>query len=277
MLGKLFKYDMKALSRVLLPLHVGVVGLGLLACVCGFAGYSLNEAAADSGVTMAGALLALVVMFDMLGIFAATIATIAVIIHRYYKNLFTDEGYLTLTLPATANQIVLSKVLSGLLCLLVDMLVVFASATIAFMAAAGFVGAGVDDALPFWMLSAFGGGLSGYGSEWLSALLGAFGAVLQVVMTLLLAYASFALGAVLAERHKVAAGIGLYLAVSWAIGLVGTFWVAFASSGVHGAGACGSSIAAMATTGLAWAGSACVAAGCYALCVHLIERRVDLS
>ena len=33
MLGKLFKYDMKALSRTLVPLHVAVLVLGLVSCV----------------------------------------------------------------------------------------------------------------------------------------------------------------------------------------------------------------------------------------------------
>ena len=43
MLGKLFKYDMKALSRTLVPLHVAVLVLGLVSCVAGFAGHTVGE------------------------------------------------------------------------------------------------------------------------------------------------------------------------------------------------------------------------------------------
>ncbi|MCQ2550714.1 MAG: hypothetical protein MJ146_00775 [Clostridia bacterium] len=36
-----------------------------------------------------------------------------VVQYRYYKNMFTDEGYLTFTLPVTENQVLLSKSISG--------------------------------------------------------------------------------------------------------------------------------------------------------------------
>lgn len=281
MLGKLFKYDMKALSRVLVPLHIAAAGLALVACVCGFVGFNAGGvstgAAGFSEAVTVSMLVALA--FSVLGVFSATIATIVVIIHRFYKNLFTDEGYLTLTLPVTANQIVLSKVLAGLLWLLIDALVVLGSALAVSLAASGFVNASISDTLPYWMLSAAGGGLFGGSSAWASALSGAVGAATQGTMTLLVAYAAFTLGAVLASRHKVAAGIGLYLAISWAIGLVGTVVNVSVASGLAfgGAGPYAATAATMATTGLSWVGSLCVAAACYVLCVYLLDRKVNLA
>lgn len=283
MLGKLFKYDMKALSRVLVPLHIAALALAAVACICGFIGYSMGEASMGSGsMSNAAELIATAMLvalaFSALGIFSATIATIVVIIHRFYKNLFTDEGYLTLTLPVTANQIMLSKVLAGLAWLLIDALVVLASAFAASLAATGFVNASLDNTLPYWMLSAAGSGMAGNSHEWLSVLSGLLGAAIQGVMTLLVAYAAFALGAVLAARHKVAAGIGLYLAISWGIGLVGTIVNVLVASGLaFGTTSYNTSAAMMVTTGLGWAGSLCVAAGCYALCVYLLDRKVNLA
>ncbi|MFR1640611.1 MAG: hypothetical protein ACLSVD_16565 [Eggerthellaceae bacterium] len=197
MLEKLFKYDMKALSRVLVPLHIAALALAAVACICGFVGFSMGEASMSSGsmsnaAELIAAAMLVALAFSVLGIFSATIATIVVIIHRFYKNLFTDEGYLTLTLPVTANQIMLSKVLAGSLWLLIDALVVLASAFAVSLAATGFVNASIDSTLPYWMLSAAGGDMADGVHDWLTVLSGMAGAAIQGVMTLLVAYAAFA-------------------------------------------------------------------------------------
>lgn len=46
---------------------------------------------------------------------AALLTTVIFSVEHYYSNLFTQEGCLTMTLPAGANQIVLSKVLISLM------------------------------------------------------------------------------------------------------------------------------------------------------------------
>ena len=130
MLGKLFKYDMAALTRVLAPLHLAALGVALLAAVCGLAGNGLGQAAHQASGS-AGKLFGMFAGFAFMAfgvclflLLVLTLATFFVAVHRFYANLFTDEGYLTLTLPVTAHQIVISKVLAAALWLLVDFLVV---------------------------------------------------------------------------------------------------------------------------------------------------------
>ena len=60
-------------------------------------------------------MLGLSIFFYVLAIAAGSIAVTVCVAVRYYKNVYTDEGYLTNTLPVTARQIVISKLSVGIL------------------------------------------------------------------------------------------------------------------------------------------------------------------
>ena len=67
----------------------------------------------------------------MLLIFALVIVISSIAIFTYiysgyhfHKNVFTDQGYLTNTLPVTPSQLLLSKELAALLWLLIDVVVI---------------------------------------------------------------------------------------------------------------------------------------------------------
>ena len=52
---------------------------------------------------------------SILAVFAYLIGTRLILLIRFYKNKFTDEGYLTFTLPVTSHQILLSSLVNFLL------------------------------------------------------------------------------------------------------------------------------------------------------------------
>ena len=43
MLAKMYAYDVKALSRVLIPIHLGLLLIGFVCAVAGISGYLSNE------------------------------------------------------------------------------------------------------------------------------------------------------------------------------------------------------------------------------------------
>ena len=100
MLGKLIKHEFRALSRFLLPIHI----LLLVACLIGRFMF-------QAMVTMDLPNVILIVSFVFLISIWIVVpcATSILIVVRYYKSLYTDEGYLTLTLPATRGQLLFSK------------------------------------------------------------------------------------------------------------------------------------------------------------------------
>ena len=117
MLGKLFAQEMRALwkpAAIMLAVMVvaGVVGIGCIEATdavsraAGFASRYVNEASAASNLTVVFVMAALFCGFL---VWASLVAVYVFIAMRFYRTMFTDEGYLTLTLPVRAGTLVAAK------------------------------------------------------------------------------------------------------------------------------------------------------------------------
>ena len=99
MLGKLLKYEIKATSRVFLPLYFVLIVFSAINCLM-----SLNPDYFSTAqfITLTLYILILVGMF---------VASFIVMIQRFYKNLLSEEGYLMFTLPAESWKHIVSKLI----------------------------------------------------------------------------------------------------------------------------------------------------------------------
>lgn len=120
MLGKLIKYDMKALNRFLIIIHGFLIFAALLVRFF-LTGRVL------AGTPKDGTLLGLSFLLFFLIIMGVSFGTFIVIAVRFYKNLFSDEGYLTRTLPVTSGQHLLSKTIAGSIWGSLDMVLLLVS------------------------------------------------------------------------------------------------------------------------------------------------------
>lgn len=103
MLKKLFKHEWKSFWKVPTTINVCLVILtiiGIISMVSPF--WTLDYEIMDTLMISA-------VMIYYVAILAGSIAVMVYIAIRYYKSIYTDEGYLTNTLPVTPRQIILSK------------------------------------------------------------------------------------------------------------------------------------------------------------------------
>lgn len=107
MLGKLIKYDLKALNRFMFIIHAFLLAAAILGRI--FLTGRLDFRSQELNLT----LLLTSYMLYLLVIVAASLGTYMVIAVRFYKSIFSDEGYLTNTLPVTRSSILLSKMISG--------------------------------------------------------------------------------------------------------------------------------------------------------------------
>ncbi len=107
MLGKLLKHEFIATWKVPVALDAVLIVLGILTCVT----VSTIPHVEDS-VGMSLFLFSSVGLF-YIGIIAANVVTLIYLVIRYYRNLYTSEGYLTFTLPVKTDMIVHSKVITG--------------------------------------------------------------------------------------------------------------------------------------------------------------------
>lgn len=110
MLRKLLKYDFKSISKLWIILTVTIFGLSF---PVGYAIKASNQPREiPVGIEMLSFFGTMILVF---GIFAYTILIAILIFRRFYKNFFTDEGYLTFTLPAQRKQLLSSKLIFGTL------------------------------------------------------------------------------------------------------------------------------------------------------------------
>ena len=109
MFRKLLKYDFRAVGRIWWIAALGVLGISVVG------GLSLTDIilhAEDLDYFPIGIL---GILFTYFGFVAFSLITWILLFVRYYKNFFTDEGYLTFTLPVTRTQLYLSKTVNAMI------------------------------------------------------------------------------------------------------------------------------------------------------------------
>lgn len=104
MLGKLLKHEWKEISVI--PCVLSVVLL-VLSVISGFSFLGIREGAADVSRFMT-------IMLWLLFYFALIAVSLGITIYlavHFYKTMYTDEGYLTHTLPVSGRELLWSKLI----------------------------------------------------------------------------------------------------------------------------------------------------------------------
>lgn len=110
MLGKILKYDLKSMARSLLPLYAALIIMAAM--------LRLLDLLADK-ITLVGIIYSFMMVLFVVLMIGALFYTFFIAIKRYYKNLFSDEGYLTHTLPVSNNSLLISKIISSFIYLII--------------------------------------------------------------------------------------------------------------------------------------------------------------
>ena len=120
MLKKLMKYDYRAQFRILGPCYLAVAGFTLIASVCiAMLKYAQSDIAVWCMVstnTVYGLAIAASAFFSFFNF-----------LFCYYKSFFSKEGYLTLSIPATPEEHVWSKTITGFVANILTLLVIVCS------------------------------------------------------------------------------------------------------------------------------------------------------
>lgn len=129
MLKKLLKYEWKDTRRLLLPINLAIVAFTIVGCIL------INTAVFDTelGVVLA---LGLTLFYSLIIVVFSSITTIYLYV-RFYRNLYTREGYLMHTLPVTPTELFHSKLIVGFFWFCLNSILIILSFA-ALGAAAGF-------------------------------------------------------------------------------------------------------------------------------------------
>ena len=208
--------------RATLPLwlFLSVIALGASLIF----GFSLREVIfAESEVGL---------VFGVLGIYLAiavvsgySIATVIFIGIRFYRNFYTDEGYLTFTLPVKRSTLFFSKVLSGTIFLASTSLVVIVSFVLALL----MVPSSMQDSTPvlfevlgfLWsMIESIFESASDTATMITMLILSLLILFCLMLFEILALYFCITVGSVITKKLKVLAAIGCYYALNLAIGTI---------------------------------------------------------
>ena len=122
MLGKLIKYDLKSLGRLIVPLFAVLVGssVALRICIELFGNTNGNEGIASLISSILSVVVALVYAMSLT---ASIFGVYVIIAMNYHRSLMSDKGYFYLTLPVSHDSHLISKLLSGAIFILISMVV----------------------------------------------------------------------------------------------------------------------------------------------------------
>lgn len=121
MLGKLIKYEWKGLIRPLSILYLVLLGITILT---GLLIVTVNPDYDDVTMGLSVFLTMLCVLLYYFGIIVCSLGTLLIIAIRFYKTCYTDEAYLTHTLPVSSGQLLAAKTITSVLCHLLSLLVI---------------------------------------------------------------------------------------------------------------------------------------------------------
>lgn len=213
MLGKLFKYELKATGRMILPFYAGLLGMTLL-----FRIFSAIRMPVGRFRNLYEIFTVLATAIFIILILSTFFVCFIVMLTRFYKNIYGDEGYLMNTLPVSAAQNIWAKVFCSVIWYL-----------------ASFVVCGLTGFIFF-----FGGYLSeivnGFGTFWRTLIydvlpqvtmygtVSAAGIFIEIAIMMILSlfsaplmmYLCISIGQKM-PRHKILGAFGAYLAITFAL------------------------------------------------------------
>ena len=193
MLRKLLKYDLMSVWKsgwLTLPI---LIAAGIMAVICT---NTMKKAEYFSGQYASA--LALIAISFLVGLACVVIMEVLVWV-RFYKNFFTDEGYLTFTLPVKRSTLLLSKTINA---------VIWSVLYVGLFCFFGLLSVIIGESDFFSMLARELGDLNAVAAgELLVALSSGF-------MSIVAAQYAISVGATVAKKAKVICAIGVFYLVS---------------------------------------------------------------
>jgi len=229
MFSRLLKHEWRANAGLLGMLSLAAGGIGILATVVLRFLVNFPEDLAmelETWTVIVTVALGMFLFFSVVALSVYAIAVQFILLYRFYKNKFTDEGYLTFTLPVKTTHIFWSSFLNMLIWLAISVLVVLSVVFLAVLfgtAEQGLINMDVFDAIEELLIFFRHIDLKillqeSYSIPYL-IVLGLTG-LLAPFYALFMPMACITAGAVLAKKHKILASFGVYYVVNFAVGII---------------------------------------------------------
>lgn len=224
MFRKLLKYDLKYVWRIWWIMAVSVLGLSVVGSAV--LRYVITSMMADD-VTFFTIMSFFFLFICFMAIIFSLVFTEIMIFVRFYKHFFTDEGYLTFTLPVSRKSLLMSKTLSGLIWIWANVILIVICVMI-FMLISPPAEAGkffINPVAYKWLGGVIANAWSAVGAWLIVYVVIAIVLIsLMFLFTLSMIQFCITIGAIIAKKLKVLAAIGIYYLINMGISFVVTFF-----------------------------------------------------
>lgn len=219
MFAKLLKHEWRAVSGALSILSLAALGAAAVATIVLRLLIAYGDKApalsAIGGLLLFGSILALV---------AYAVGSLIFLLFRFYKSRYTDEGYLTFTLPVTNHQILLSSLLIILAWSAITIAVVFFG--LAMIVLMGTTTSGLINTELLRNLRVITDAIStmmtGQTKAQAITILAGVSMAVSFLMSTMLMVTAITIGSIAAKKHKVLASIAAYYIINMGVSLVTT-------------------------------------------------------
>lgn len=232
MFAKLLKHEFRSNALALSILSLAAVCMGIMA---GFLlRFVMNYSDLFEGMTqdsealftiaMSGSVMSLV--FCIFGMFGCLVATGIILLIRYYRSRFTDQGYLTFTLPVDTHQIFLSAFLNNLIWLAIAYAALMLGAVLAMVIATVGTDYSASD------LTSYFGSYDSDAPAAYTAVNAAY-SVVSGIYTVVIGMSCITLASTWVKRNRILLAFGLYFGVSQVVSTLESFLSAFIVIGLE--------------------------------------------
>lgn len=224
MFAKLLKHEWRATRGIIGLLCVIILICGLMiGCSVHYLIWAENSSGGPQVVVEVGSetsdvMSVICVLLVMTGVMAVAVcgaASVFVVVWRFYKSRFTDEGYLTFTLPVTHHQLLLSSILNsiwGVFLVILACIVAVGIAAVLFLLAIPqeIIWADVWVSLEsVWqqLWESFCKNADQFVLLGISTVASAIAQLIELMLAV-------TIGALLAKKHKILAAVGVYYGIN---------------------------------------------------------------
>ena len=284
MLKKLLKYDMQPIYKVWWIIAASVIGISVVGA---FSLRIYEESIAREATSFISVTAYFIGNFSIIGVISSIFVTSILAHYRFYKNFYTDEGYLTFTLPASRKMLLFSKTLNTFIWELLHITLLIICAFIFFIIVPPSTDSSLLDPYIFEQIGNFTNYIFSEGGFWLVIYI--FEAIIILlcshILSIVLIELCITIGAITAKKYKLLCAIGIYYLVTNVLSSIPIF--IFFTSTMLAAGGFISIIAEMSSIGAHFAiaillllvavAIATITLILYSVMLDKIERKLNLA
>ncbi len=221
MFGKSLKYELRASARLLIPLFICTLALSIfISAGLGFLGstYFSDGNELPNTFALVGELIIsfLTVAFFIL-LLVSAVAVFVIMVRRFYISFFTDEAYLTFTLPVTVDCHIMTKTVATVIwyvcyavVAVVSVLIVIFGMSLGIDVSVSSDASYIFESLGAQLAEIFGGSL----------IFMVINYIVASFASLFLIYFSISFGCMVAKKHRFIACLLSYFVISGAVSFI---------------------------------------------------------